>query len=326
MKLQANIINQLIPGFFLVSTVTFFAFFISSRFNFPIMLLALLIGMIFNFIGKKKLFKAGVDFSANQVLRFGVALLGFRLSIQHVFDLGYFPVSFTIILVFFTFFAGIGISYLFKNKLAIGCLIGGSVAVCGASAALAVSTVIPKKKVEEKDILFVILGVTILSTVAMVIYPLISKIFEMPDIVSGFLMGSTIHDVAQVVGAGYSISNEAGIVATFVKMIRVATLPFIVILTSYMFSKSEKGKLKLPWFLMVFIIAAFVTNIFQFSAKTSYFLQQSPTFFLVLAISALGIKTNITELFKVKLSYIIIIIVTTIGMLGFSLLGISIIF
>ena len=326
MKLQANTLNQLMPGFFLASTVTFFAFFISSSFNFPIMLVALLIGMIFNFIGKKKPFKVGVDFSAKQVLRFGVALLGFRLSIQHISDLGYFPVGFTIVLVFFTFFAGIGISYLFKNKLAIGCLIGGSVAVCGASAALAVSTVIPKEKVKEKDILFVILGVTILSTVAMVIYPLISKIFEMPGVVSGFLMGSTIHDVAQVVGAGYSISNEAGIMATFVKMIRVATLPLIVILTSYMFNKSEKGKLKLPWFLIVFIIAAFVTNIFPFSATTSHFLQQFSTIFLVFAISALGMKTNITELANVKLSYIIITILTTIGMLGFSLLGISIIF
>ena len=326
MNLQANILNQTIPGILLASTVTCFAFFISSSFDLPVMLVSLLIGMIFNFIGGNKLFKKGVDFSASQILRFGVALLGFRLSIENVNNVGYLSIGLTIILVFFTFFTGILISYLFKNKLAIGCLIGGSVAICGASAALAVSSVIPKKRIEEKDILFVILGVTILSTVAMVIYPLLSKFLEMPDIVSGYLMGSTIHDVAQVVGAGYSISEEAGIIATFVKMIRVATLPLIVILTSYMLNKSERGSSKLPWFLIFFIVAAFITNMVPLSTTMSYTLQQSSSIFLVLAISALGVKTNITELAKVDFSYVVVIISTTLAMLGFSLFGISLMF
>ena len=326
MKLQANIISQTIPGILLASTITCFAFFISSSFDLPVMMVSLLIGMIFNFIGGKEVFEKGVDFSASQMLRFGVALLGFRLSIENVTNLGYVSIGFTIILVFATFFTGIFISYLFKNKLAIGCLIAGSVAICGASAALAVSTVIPKKKIEEKDILFVILGVTILSTIAMVIYPLLSKLLEMPDIVSGYLMGSTIHDVAQVVGAGYSIGEEAGIIATFVKMIRVATLPFIVILTSYMFNKNQTASSKLPWFLIFFIVAAFITNMVPLSTTMFYTLQQSSSIFLVLAISALGVKTNVTELAKVDFSYVIVIISTTLAMLGFSLFGISIIF
>ncbi len=326
MKLQANILNYVLPGVVLASTVTCFAFITSFRFDLPVMLVSLLIGMIFNFIGKKNIFKSGVDFAAKQILRFGVALLGFRLSIENVNSLGYLSISFTIILVFLTFFIGILISYLFKNKLAIGCLIGGSVAVCGASAALAVSAVIPKRKIEERDTLFVILGVTILSTVAMVVYPLLSKILGMPDIVSGFLMGSTIHDVAQVVGAGYSISGEAGIIATFVKMIRVATLPFILILTSYIFNEDKKGTSRLPWFLIFFIIAAFITNVVPFSAKISYALQQSSSIFLVIAISALGIKTNITELAKVNFSCVLVIISTTLAMLALSLLGIFVIF
>lgn len=326
MNLKANILNHTIHGIILVSTVTCFAFIISSSFDLPVMMVSLLIGMIFNFIGEKKVFEKGVDFSASQMLRFGVALLGFRLSFENVTDLGYVSIGFTIILVFATFFTGILISYLFKNKLAIGCLIAGSVAICGASAALAVSAVIPKKKIEEKDVLFVILGVTILSTIAMVIYPLLSKLLEMPDIVSGYLMGSTIHDVAQVVGAGYSIGEEAGIIATFVKMIRVATLPFIVILTSYMFNKSQTGNSKLPWFLIFFIAAAFLTNMVPLSATISFALQKSSSIFLVLAISALGIKTNITELARVNFSYVLVIIFTSLAMLAFSLLGVSLIF
>ncbi len=326
MNLKPNILNHTIPGIILVSTVTCFAFIISSSFDLPVMMVSLLIGMIFNFIGGKKVFEKGVDFSASQMLRFGVALLGFRLSFENVTDLGYVSIGFTIILVFATFFTGILISYLFKNKLAIGCLIAGSVAICGASAALAVSAVIPKKKIEEKDVLFVILGVTILSTIAMVIYPLLSKLLEMSDIVSGYLMGSTIHDVAQVVGAGYSIGEEAGIIATFVKMIRVATLPFIVILTSYMFNKSQTGNSKLPWFLIFFIAAAFLTNMVPLSATISFALQKSSSIFLVLAISALGIKTNITELARVNFSYVLVIIFTSLAMLAFSLLGVSLIF
>ena len=120
MKLQANIISQTIPGILLASTITCLAFFVSSSFDLPVMMVSLLIGMIFNFFGEKKFFKKGIDFSASQILRFGVALLGFRLSIENVNNLGFLSISFIVILVFFTFFMGILISNRLFNRW--GCI------------------------------------------------------------------------------------------------------------------------------------------------------------------------------------------------------------
>lgn len=327
MKINVNeTVISYLPGILLAILVTIFAYFISFNLKLPVMLVSLLSGMILNSLSSKMFFETGIDFSANQILRLGVAFLGFQLSFDDINNLGYLPISFVIILVLLTFFSGIGIAYLFKNKLATGCLIGGSVAVCGASAALAISSVIPKKKIEEKEILIVILGVTILSTVTMIIYPFLSKVLQMEDDVSGFLMGSTIHDVAQVVGAGYSISDESGIIATFTKMIRVATLPIIVIIVSNIFNADSRKKLSLPWFVIFFIFAAIINNVFQFSELLFNLLQQISSIFLVIAISALGLKTNIVQIAKVKFSFVIIIIVDTLIMLALALLGISIIF
>ena len=127
-------------------------------------------------------------------------------------------------------------------------------------------------------------------------------------------------------GAGYSISDESGIIATFTKMIRVATLPIIVIIVSNIFNADSRKKLSLPWFVIFFIFAAIINNVFQFSELLFNLLQQISSIFLVIAISALGLKTNIVQIAKVEFSFVMIIIVDTLIMLALALLGISIIF
>ncbi|MEJ6478757.1 MAG: putative sulfate exporter family transporter [Octadecabacter sp.] len=97
--------------------------------------------------------------------------------------------------------------------------------MCGASAALAIALVLPPRSDREQGTLFVVIAVTVLSTIAMVAHPVLVQAMGLNDIKSGFLIGATIHDVAQVVGEGYLISDEAGVIATFVKMVRVALLP-----------------------------------------------------------------------------------------------------
>ena len=125
-------------------------------------------------------------------------------------------------------------------------LAGGSVAICGASAALAIASVLPFNKNRTKVVLFVVIGVTILSTISMIIYPILFKSLGMDEIESGYLIGATIHDIAQVVGAGYSISEESGIIATLIKMIRVTLLPIVMILVMYTLPGSQNSKVTLP--------------------------------------------------------------------------------
>ncbi len=82
----------------------------------------------------------------------------------------------------------------------------------------------------------------------------------MTDVESGFLIGATIHDVAQVVGAGYSISDDAGVIATFVKMLRVALLPVVMIVAMLILSGAQSQKVTVPWFLVMFLILAVLAN------------------------------------------------------------------
>ena len=105
-----------------------------------------------------------------------------------------------------------------------GLLSGGATAICGASAAMAISAALPPHPLKERATLFTIVGVSTLSTVAMIAYPIIAAAVGLDGVHAGMFIGGTIHDVAQVVGAGYAISPEAGDAATLVKLMRVKAM------------------------------------------------------------------------------------------------------
>ena len=132
---------------------------------------------------------------------------------------------------------------------------GGAVAICGASATLAIAAVIPHNDKTERNVLFTVVAVTTLSTIAMVIYPILFGALGFEDREVGFLIGATIHDVAQVVGAGYSVSDVAGDAATVVKLLRVAFLPVVLMaIVLALRGQGAGGKVPLlPWFMLLFI-------------------------------------------------------------------------
>lgn len=198
-------------------------------------------------------------------------------------------------------------------------------AICGASAALAIASVLPARADREQDTLFVVIGVTALSTIAMIAYPILFASLGMSDLQSGFLIGATIHDVAQVVGAGYSISDEAGVIATFVKMVRVALLPVVMLVVMFSFRGAQSQRVTLPWFLVMFIVLAVLANAGVVPQVVIDAIGTLSRWCLVIAISALGVKTSLATIAHVKPSYGVILVVETLFLLaiaiGFVLLG-----
>src|SRR5262249_26965157 len=143
--------------------------------------------------------------------------------------LGWGPVLGVVGLVVLTIGLSMLVAKLMGFQTLFGLLTGGATAICGASAALARSAALPAHPQKEKATLFTVIGVSALSTTAMIVYPMIERWAGLDDRAAGIFLGGTIHDVAQVVGAGYSISHDAGDVATLVKLMRVAMLlPVIV--------------------------------------------------------------------------------------------------
>ncbi|MGB6054011.1 MAG: putative sulfate exporter family transporter, partial [Burkholderiaceae bacterium] len=182
-----------------------------------------------------------------------------------------------------------------------GVLSGGSVAICGASAALAIAAVLPQSKENEKFTLLTVVGVTTLSTLAMIVYPLIVKLLGLDPDAAGIFIGGTIHDVAQVVGAGYMISTHTGDVATFVKLTRVACLVPAVLALSILF-KSRVGKTEVrtqplvPVFLIGFVWFVIANSFGFIPAPAGDWIGHASRACLVTAIAALGVKTSFQSL------------------------------
>ena len=143
--------------------------------------------------------------------------------------------------------------------------------------------------------------VTLLSTVAMVIYPVIAVGLGFDNNLAGVFLGATIHDVAQVVGAGYSISTTTGDVATYVKLLRVAMLLPVVFGIAFVVSRAARdgksgAKVSFPFFLVAFA-ALVVLN--SFGALPGFALaaaNEASRWCLVVAIAALGMKTSFQKL------------------------------
>ena len=150
----------------------------------------------------------------------GVALLGARITFEQIGGLGWFNGGLMVAGVVLTIAFGVGAAKALGLSRRLGVLTGGATAICGASAAIAIATILPRDERSERELVFTIAGVTVLSTLAMIVYPVLATMIGLDAQQTGGFLGGTIHDVAQVVGAGYRISPEVGDYAVLTRCLR----------------------------------------------------------------------------------------------------------
>ena len=309
--------SELLPGFIVSVIVAAAATFLSEHYEAPVMLFALLLGMALNFLSDDNKCKPGIEFTAREVLRIGVALLGLRITLGQIAALGWEPIALIVFSVAATILLSMLVARLMGFQSLFGLLSGGATAICGASAAMAISASLAGHAGKEKATLFTVIGVSALSTLAMISYPMIADYFQLSPTEAGIFLGATIHDVAQVVGAGYSMSHETGDVATVVKLMRVAML-LPVILCAAMITRArgadDSGKRPplLPWFAVGFIILASINSTGLVPSIVQSVGSDLSRWLLVIAISALGMKTQIKELASVGIKPILLMFGETI--------------
>ncbi|MDD2545700.1 MAG: putative sulfate exporter family transporter [Burkholderiaceae bacterium] len=296
------------PGLSVSAILAVAAMFLSEHHGTPVMLLALLLGMALNFLSQEGRCAAGIDFTARQVLRAGVALLGLRITAGQVMALGWEPVAMVVLAVGLTIVAGIVLARLLGFQVFFGLLTGGAVAICGASAALAISAALPGHPRKEQATLFTVIGVSTLSTLAMVLYPLLTQALGMPALEAGFFIGGTIHDVAQVVGAGYSLSHEAGDAATLVKLMRVAMLLPVIAVAAWLAQRHQTAQGQgldgqrpplLPWFAVAFAVLVGVNSTGWLPALVVDQGKSLSQWCLVTSMAAIGMKTHLKDILRV---------------------------
>lgn len=317
--------RELVPGFIVSLIVAAAASFLSEHYGAPVMLFALLLGMAMNFLASEGSCKAGIEFTSRTVLRIGVALLGMRITLEQIAALGWKPVVLVVTLVAVTIVVSMVAAKALGFQRVFGMLTGGATAICGASAALALAAALPSHPQKERATLFTVIGVSALSTMAMIVYPMIANWLELNPQQAGVFLGATIHDVAQVVGAGYSMSTETGDIATVVKLMRVAMLlPVIVcaVLMTRMQGADTAGKRPplLPWFAVGFLILACINSTGWVAPVVQGFTNELSRWCLVIAISALGMKTQLKELAAVGIKPILLMVGETVFLVVLVLL------
>ena len=315
--------RKLVPGLLVTALVAMAAAFLGNHYKGSMLLFALLLGLSLHFVSEDKRCAAGIQFASSTMLRLGVALLGLRLTIDHVVTLGWKTVVALLVAVSLTMALGLLLARLFKVQGSLGLLIGGATAICGASAALAISSVLPKSAHLERDTTLTVVGVTTLSTMAMVVYPLITQWLGFDAVTSGKFIGATIHDVAQVVGAGYSLSPEAGDAATITKLMRVAFLmPVLVVISLAVRSRvvgaagagSATKTPLLPWFTVAFVVLMLLNSTGWVSSVIQSGASSVSQAFLVLAIAGVGLKTSLQDVTQLGWRPVAMIFLVTLGL------------
>jgi len=322
-------LRDAMPGLLLSATIALAVRFVSDRLGGPAMLYALLFGMAFNFLTEDERFARGIRFASRNILRFGVALLGIRITTGDVMELGWQVVALIAASVVATILIGGLIGRVFGLKSDQSILSAGAVAICGASAALAIASVLPSHKDSERNTILTVAGVTALSTVAMVAYPVFVTYLQYDNATAGIFLGATIHDVAQVVGAGYIISDQTGEISTLVKLIRVACLVPVVVTISLLMhrrrSPESGNEPLLPWFLVAFVVLVVVNSLGWVPAQAHTLLTPVSSWCLLTAVAALGVKTSLKALADVGPAPISVMVIQTVFLAVFVIGGIVLI-
>lgn len=317
-------------GFLLAVIVAVAARFLSDHYGAPAMLMALLLGMALNFLSEEGRCKPGIEFTARNVLRLGVALLGVRISAELLAGLSAGQIGLVVAAVALTIGFGILAARLLGRGWRLGLLTGGSVAICGASAAMAISAVLPRNEHTERNLTFTVLSVTVLSTFAMIAYPVLVRQLGLSDHFAGLFLGATIHDVAQVVGAGFSLSENAGDVATLVKLIRVAMLAPVVLVIALVLRRSAHARAQggkrpplLPLFVIGFLAFATLNSAGLVPGAVAHALSSLSRWALLVSIAAVGMKTSLRRISDVGGQAIALIIMETAFIAALVLAGMA---
>jgi uncharacterized integral membrane protein (TIGR00698 family) len=309
------------PGLVVVLLGALSAGFLASRFGAQLTLMSLLVGLTLNFLSADKRLTAGLVFASGSLLRWGIVLVGVRVTFGEMIALGPVALLSVLCIVGLTMGAGVFAARRLGYNTAFGLLAGGAVAICGASAAMALATTLGNKRIGQSQLSLVLVGISAMSASAMVLYPIAAHLLHLGDLRAGFLFGASIHDVAQSLGAGYSYSTGAGQIAAIVKLTRVALLAPVLALVAAFLPRGEAGRGApvLPWFVIGFFLLAAINSAGVIPPGVASGLESIATGFLAAAVTATGIRSPIGHLFHGGPRPLLIILFATLTAFGAAL-------
>ena len=254
--------RRFVPGLVLAGVTALAAAWLSDHYGMPMILMGLLLGLALSFAAGEDATHPGLDLVAREGLRIGIVLLGFQVTFAQIAEVGLGAFGMLLTIMAATFAAGLAGARIWGQSRYAGILAGGATAICGASASLALYAVIGRERLDQAQFAMNLVAVALASAFAMAVYPVIAAQVGLDDRAAGFLIGASIHDVAQAIGGGFSFSDAAGREATIVNLARVTMLaPAVLLVSLWIGGAGEQGaakatplrRLALPWFIVGFL-------------------------------------------------------------------------
>ena len=319
--------GNVLHGILLIVLFSFSAFYIAEvQFIKDLSLSPRIVGIILGMLYANSLrnrlpetWVPGIKFCSKQILRAGIVLYGFRLTLTQVVAVGIPAIIIDTIIVCGTIFLGLLVGKLLKIDRDTSLMTSTGSAICGAAAVLGAEPVV---KCEGHKTAIAVSTVVIFGTISMFLYPIMYRTGLLADLNNtqvAIYTGSTLHEVAHVAGAGNAMdpTDALGIAgtATITKMIRVMMLAPVLVIMSFALARSRKkgaseefsgkSKITIPWFAFGFIGIICINTLLQSILGVSSVkeiplngtIEYIDTFMLTMAMTALGAETSI-EKFK----------------------------
>lgn len=322
-----------LPGAIFCGLLGALAIFLSNGLGAPVMLLAIILGLFLHGLNGKAVLSPGVNWSSRQLLYMGVALMGLRIDFTDLSQAGFLAPALILATMVITLLGGYFISKAFGQSKEFSILMSGAVTICGVSAAAAICAALEDCESRDQELAITVAGITVLSTAVMILYPILSGVLGLSDVVSGIFMGGSIHNVSQAVGAGYAVSPEAGDMSVLLKLLRVSMLLPIILLISFIWGKNAsvqysslgaKIRANTPRFLVVFLILAVLSCLQLVPPIVTKIGNEAAHLALVISLFAIGVKTNMRQVLTVGAKPLMAMTLTTALMAGVVLAGVYI--
>ncbi|WP_095091145.1 YeiH family protein [Mesorhizobium sophorae] len=293
--------NGVVPGIVLVAMITGVAFSARNVSGFALfspMILAVVAGMIYsNVLGTPAHAKAGIAFSQRRLLRFAIVLLGFQLTLGQVVSIGAGGVGIVALTLGSTFLFTITLGRLIGVDAKLAQLIAAGTSICGASAIVATNIVTDAR---DEDVTYAVASITLFGTVAMLGFPLLAPVLGLDQHAFGLWAGASIHEVAQVIGAGFQNGTQSGEIATVAKLTRVAMLAPMVIALGLMARRKSRNQSAarppMPWFVAAFVAVVALNSLVSVPADVKSAMALATTIMLTMGLAAMGLQADISQL------------------------------
>jgi uncharacterized integral membrane protein (TIGR00698 family) len=258
---------------------------------------ALLVGMLLAALwSPPAVCAAGIDAAAKPVLRVGVALLGTQISAQTLATVDLATIALLAASIIVILIAGALLARVLGIARELALVAAASVAICGASAAVAFALVLARAETRERDAACTVGAVSVLSTAAMLLYPPLAHVLGLDPVATGIFLGATIQEVPHAVAAGYGVDADVGNIATTTKLLRVALLgPALILVSAAVAGSAASNRVRTPYgFLPPFLITFFAFAALNVAGMLPRIIVDAAgplsRFLLVIAMAAIGLK------------------------------------